>query len=399
MATKNLVPRSSGEGGIGVSSKVWGEAFFDSGHFNKGLYVSGVAVSTGDVGGLVGKWDEGTNFGNIYYNGGNVGIGTTSPGANLEIKGGSEPLAIYDANDEKKLRVFTAVNGTVLALADGGEDIIRLDGRTSTPNNSYFNGGNVGIGTTEPQAKLDVVGGINFSGNIIPETDDTFNIGAADKKIKDLYLGSNSLHIGESSIQSIGDNVYFSKPPKVADSEGNPASLLSADALGLGTSEVLESDPGDLKFKLLTDENRFVIGTTGSNDLASGWYRFNDFKVKGATDIGSHPINPVDTRIYSDESSFILFKTDDAGNRVAHLVGGNEEVNANNAIALGIAVKVDSAESPEDIEFFHTDGESYSLINGDSDAKGLNNIPIRQGFQPPSIGANPSPLLIDGGSF
>ena len=87
---------------------------------------------------------------------GNVGIGTTSPSANLEIKGGSEPFAIYDANDEKKLRTYTQSNGTVLALTDGGNDIIRLDGRTGTPNNSYFNGGNVGIGTTSPEVLLHV---------------------------------------------------------------------------------------------------------------------------------------------------------------------------------------------------------------------------------------------------
>ena len=81
---------------------------------------------------------------------GNVGIGATNPSANLEIKGGSEPFAIYDANDEKKLRTYTASNGTVFALTDGGNDIIRLDGRTTSPNSSYFNGGNVGIGTTNP---------------------------------------------------------------------------------------------------------------------------------------------------------------------------------------------------------------------------------------------------------
>ena len=97
--------------------------------------------------------------------------------------------------------------------------------------------------------------------------------------------------------------------------------------------------------------------------------------------------------------SLILFTTDTAGNRVAHLVGGDEKVSANNAIALGIAVKTDDTESPEDIEFVHTDGESYSVINGDSDSLGTNGLPIRQGFQAPPIGANPSPLLIDGGYF
>ena len=142
-----------------------------------------------------------------------------------------------------------------------------------------------------------------------------------------------------------------------------------------------------------------MVGTTGQYGLESGWYRFNDFKIKGATDIGFHSINPVDTRIYSDESSFILFKTDAAGNRVAHLVGGNEEVSSNNAIALGIAVKVDNSESPKDIEFVHTDGESYSVINGNSDSLGSNGLPLRQGFQSSSLGSTPSPLLIDGGSF
>ena len=175
--------------------------------------------------------------------------------------------------------------------------------------------------------------------------------------------------------------------------------MLTADKLGLGTADVLTGIEDDLKFKLLTDQQRFVVGTTGDYGLESGWYRFNDFKVKGATDIGAHPINPVDTRIYSDESSFVLFKTDTAGNRVAHLVGGDEEVSPNNAIALGIAVKVDDAEYPEDIEFVHTDGESYSVINGNSDSLGTNGLPLRQGFQSSSIGSNPSPLLIDGGYF
>jgi hypothetical protein len=208
--------------------------------------------------------------------------------------------------------------------------------------------------------------------------------------------------VGEAQVKPDPDNpqsIYFNSVPQVQDSEGNAVTILTADKLGLGTSASLTGIEEDIKFKLLTDQQRFVVGTTGDYGLESGWYRFNDFKVKGATDIGSHSINPVDTRIYSDESSFILFKTDTAGNRVAHLVGGDEEVSPNNAIALGIAVKVDNTEFPEDIEFVHTDGESYSVINGNSDSLGTNGLPLRQGFQPPSLGSSPSPLLIDGGSF
>ena len=44
-------------------------------------------------------------------------------------------------------------------------------------------------------------------------------------------------------------------------------------------------------------------------------------------------------------------------------------------------------------------GEKISVISGDSDTKGANGLPIRQGYNLPDIGANPSPLLISGGSI
>ena len=50
-----------------------------------------------------------------------------------------------------------------------------------------------------------------------------------------------------------------------------------------------------------------------------------------------------------------------------------------------------------DIEVTDADGEVYSIITGDSDALGANGLPVRQGYQVPSIGANPAPLLISGG--
>ena len=44
-------------------------------------------------------------------------------------------------------------------------------------------------------------------------------------------------------------------------------------------------------------------------------------------------------------------------------------------------------------------GEKISVISGDSDTKGANGLPFRQGFNLPDIGANPAPLLISGGSI
>ena len=63
MTTKNLIPRASGEGGIGITDVTWGYGYYDTGNFNKGLFVSGhnitqVIAETVTQGGLGGEWDK-----------------------------------------------------------------------------------------------------------------------------------------------------------------------------------------------------------------------------------------------------------------------------------------------------------------------------------------------------
>jgi len=69
-------------------------------------------------------------------------------------------------------------------------------------------------------------------------------------------------------------------------------------------------------------------------------------------------------------------------------------------LSKGFSIVEDSTEP--DIEAVGTlNGatENYSVISGDSDTKGANGLPTRQGFNNPDIGANPSPILISGGSI
>ena len=68
--------------------------------------------------------------------------------------------------------------------------------------------------------------------------------------------------------------------------------------------------------------------------------------------------------------------------------------------SFGFSV-VEDANEP-DIEVAGTLGgssENYSVISGDSDSLAPNGLPVRQGFNNPDIGANPSPLLISGGTI
>ena len=153
-------------GNVGIGTTTPNEAL----HVNGNIQLNNWVRSMGDMI-ISADFDNNNNDSSIRFNidgnnlanekmriasDGNVGIGTDNPGSVLEIKGHSDPFSIYNASGEQKLRVFTASNGSVLALTDGGQDIIRLDGRVSTPNHSYFNAGNVGIGITTPTAKLHV---------------------------------------------------------------------------------------------------------------------------------------------------------------------------------------------------------------------------------------------------
>lgn len=101
----------------------------------------------------------------ITDNGTNVGVGTSSPTAKLEIKSSSQtniggillratasskyPALVYETTNEAGvIELYTGNTLTTRIYADGY---------------SYFNGGNVGIGTILPTSKLHVAGDVNIA--------------------------------------------------------------------------------------------------------------------------------------------------------------------------------------------------------------------------------------------
>ena len=137
---------------------------------------------------------------------GNVGIGTTSPTAKLQVAGtttynsdSAQALRVCDATDVSKgihIGFDTVVNAGIIQAGDFG---VAYGNLSLNPN-----AGNVGIGTTSPNNKLDVNGDVFINSNY------TANVAAQDLTIGKTTTGDHGLTIvtGNANTASIffGDN-------------------------------------------------------------------------------------------------------------------------------------------------------------------------------------------------
>jgi hypothetical protein len=175
-------------GNVGIGTTNPGYALDVNGHANAlGYCINGSNCITSWPSGGTSQWT--TNGSNIYYNSGNVGIGTTSPGANLVVQGAANTgsagtlniIATGDANNTNLIGAFQpslatghenwmnwGVSGSAGDAASLGYYYAGNNSASNrfdfavwgaaTPQLSMLNNGNVGIGTINPGYTLDVNG-------------------------------------------------------------------------------------------------------------------------------------------------------------------------------------------------------------------------------------------------
>jgi hypothetical protein len=135
--------------------------FTSAGYAYRAWVADSAAVA--GVGGGGGWVDDGTVV-RLQTSTDKVGIGTTTPGLRLDIKssGSADGIRITSSDDDDLFRARQNSDGScgVLVYDSAGDPKVSIQGGTA---NSYFNAGNVGIGTTNPGAKLHVNGDLKVT--------------------------------------------------------------------------------------------------------------------------------------------------------------------------------------------------------------------------------------------
>jgi hypothetical protein len=235
-------------------------------------------ADTTDVGAGYHRWDIGSVSSLMYLNeSGNLGIGTTTPTDALEIKrtgGTSVSFALNQTGTGGRNYVLLS-SGTGYGTAG---NLVFYDGTASAERMRIDSSGNVGIGTTSPDQKLEVEGNIRLGtgGTIYGDTNNpSLTLNNSNGTFL-RYTTSHYVAVGAGVIRLVtggSDRLYINSSGNVGIGTTSPSKKLHVHSGALSDIAIFENDNGS-----------FVLGQTSaltSLDLPTS----NAFRIRQGSSV------------------------------------------------------------------------------------------------------------------
>jgi hypothetical protein len=212
---------------------------------------------------------------------GNVGIGTTSPTEKLEVKSGSifvngedNGIIVDSVSKRVGLMKYAGHEGVIARASTNDFGIVRchtadiFDGSSLTYDFYVSGTGNVGIGTTGPRGKLDIVGNTDNDADFLTIQDNDTSAGSHRPSIR---FRSDTAQIGQ--IVALDNSMRFS----VGTTETSLLEIASSGNVGIGTTGPV--------VKLQVNGTNASVGTIGTPK--SDWYTtaYNGIQIADGTTI------------------------------------------------------------------------------------------------------------------
>jgi hypothetical protein len=306
------------------------------------------SLLTGGSGSAVGYWTmNGTNINN--NNSGNVGIGTTNPNSLLEIAGASgSQINIRStaglATDNTFLQVgngrgnmgYDGVFGGIrIATSDASKPIVFANSLTAGTSEvmRIAGGGNVGIGTTNPIAQLDIAGSttagaliFSVGGNDL--AGDAMRVTSTGPSGTTYTAGSSAvLNVGgrgtTPSIRTRGGAIFSETYGNVGIGLTNPVYKLDVAGTGQFTQPVIVGTPTGATHA--TTKSYVDSLLTGGSGSAVGYWTMNGTNINNnnSGNVGVGNTNPA-------------YKLDISGSFSATASSSSIMLDANGNVSIGI---------------------------------------------------------------